>query len=197
MREQYRKFHGSSESGSWDDPGMHLMKRAEIELAFGCLLSASISLSAFHPGGNPRSGAKPEVPVLEGSNLSARVRVTLESKCGDCHSDKTHYPIYSHIAPVSWMIERDVREGRNALNLSQWQSYGDEDRIKALTRIASEVHAMQMPPRNYAMFHPTARLTPEDRTLIYESAKAERKRIREAMGHRSDHASAVGRVESQ
>jgi cytochrome c len=173
------------------------MKRAEIELAFGCLLSASIALSAFHPGGNPRSGAKPGALLLEGSNLPARVRSTLESKCGDCHSDKTHYPIYSHIAPVSWMIERDIREGRNSLNLSQWQSYGEEERINALTRIASEVYTMQMPPRNYAMLHPTARLTPEDRTLIYESAKAERKRIRETMSHRSDHASAVGQVENQ
>ena len=173
------------------------MKRAEIELAFGCLLSASIALSTTHPGGNPRAGAKPANPLLEGSTLPARVRAILESKCGDCHSDKTHYPIYSHIAPISWVIERYVREGRDSLNLSEWQSYGDEDRINALTRIASEVHAMQMPPRNYALFHPSARLTPEDRTLIYEWAKAERMRIREPMSHRSDHASAAGRVKNQ
>jgi cytochrome c len=175
---------------------MRFMKRAELELAFGCLLSVSIALSTFHPGGNPRSGAKPGVPLLEGSNLPARVRATLESKCGDCHSEETRYPIYSHIAPVSWMIERDVREGRNSLNLSQWQSYGEEERINALTRIASEVYAMQMPPRNYAMFHPSATLTPEDRTLIYESVKAERKRIQEAMSHHSDRASAVSRVQN-
>jgi cytochrome c len=175
---------------------MRFMKRAELELAFGCLLSVGIALSTFHPGGNPRSGLKPGVRLLEGSNVPERVRATLESKCGDCHSDKTRYPIYSYIAPVSWMIERDVREGRISLNLSQWQSYGEEERINALTRIASEVQAMQMPPRNYAMIHPSARLTPEDQTLIYESVKAEGNRIREAMNHRSDHASAVGRMEN-
>jgi len=166
------------------------MKRAEIELACGCLLSASIILSVFHPGGNPRTGTRPGVPLLEGSDSSARVRTTLESKCGDCHSDKTHYPIYTHIAPVSWLIEREVREGRKSLNLSEWQSYSDDDRINALTRIASEIHGVQMPPRSYAMLHPSARLTPEDETIIYKWATAERKRIRQATSHPSDHASA-------
>ena len=173
------------------------MKRPEIELACGCLLSASILLSIFHPGGNPRTSARQGAPLLEGSDSSARVRTTLESKCGDCHSDKTHYPIYSHIAPVSWLIERDVREGRKSLNLSEWQSFSDEDRINALTRLASEVHGMQMPPRNYALLHPSARLTPEDETIIYQWVQAERKRIRQATSHRSDHASAVVRGENQ
>ena len=172
------------------------MKRAEIELACGCLLSASIILSVFHPGGNPRTGTRPGVPLLEGSDSSARVRTTLESKCGDCHSDKTHYPIYTHIAPVSWLIEREVREGRKSLNLSEWQSYSDDDRINALTRIASEIHGVQMPPRNYAMLHPSARLTPEDETIIHKWAMAERKRIRQATSHPSDHASADVRDEN-
>jgi cytochrome c len=172
------------------------MKRAEIELAFGCILSACIALSTFHPGGNPRKGARPGAPLLESSDLPARVRATLESKCGDCHSDKTQYPIYSHIAPISWLIERDIREGRKSLNLSEWQSLSDEDRVNAMTRIASEVNAGQMPPRNYAILHPSARLTPEDETLIYEWVKAERKRIRQATSHRSDHASAVVRGEN-
>ena len=172
------------------------MRRAEFELVCGCLLSASIALSAFHPGGNPRTGARPGVPLLEGSDSSARVRATLESKCGDCHSDKTHYPVYSHIAPASWLIERDVREGRKSLNLSDWKSDSDEDRINALTRIASGVDRIQMPPGNYAMLHPGARLTPEDETIIYEWAKAERKRILQEAGHRSDHTSAVARGEN-
>jgi cytochrome c len=174
---------------------MRFMKRPEIELVCGCILSACIAFSTFHPGGNPRAGARPVVPLLEGSDLPARVRATLESKCGDCHSDKTHYPIYSHIAPVSWLIERDVREGRKSLNLSEWKSYSDEDRINALTRIGSEVNAGQMPPRSYAMLHPKARLAPDDEKLIYEWAKVERERIRQATSHRSDHASVVVRGE--
>ena len=171
------------------------MKRAEIELACGCLLSACIALSAFHPGGNPRSVPGPGVPLLECSDLPARVRTTLESKCGDCHSNKTHYPIYSHIAPISWMIERDVRVGRKSLNLSEWQIFSDDERVNALTRIASEVNAGQMPPRTYAMLHPSARLTPADENSIFEWAKAERQRIRMATRNRTDHLSAVVRGE--
>jgi hypothetical protein len=94
------------------------------------------------------------------------------------------------------MIDRDVRAGRKSLNLSEWQSYSDEDRINALTRIASNVNTGEMPPRSYAMLHPSARLTPEDEKLIVEWATSERKRIRPAISHRSDHASAVVRGEN-
>jgi hypothetical protein len=84
------------------------------------------------------------------------------------------------------MIEHDVREGRQSLNMSQWQSYSNEFRISVLTRVASEVHTGQMPPHMYVMLHPGARLSQEDQQLLYDWAKSERKRIRQEAGHMSD-----------
>jgi cytochrome c len=154
------------------------MDRAKVELILGCLFGVSIALSTFHPLGNPRTGAQRDAPVLEGIEVPERVRTALEAKCGDCHSQNTRYPLYSHLAPVTWMIDRDVREGRASLDMSRWQFYNIEDQINALTKMASEVHAGQMPPQTYVLLHPHARLSPEEQKLIYDWAKSERKHLR-------------------
>jgi Haem-binding domain len=158
-------------------------KRAKVGVTFVCLFGASIALSAVHPLGNPHSDTQPGAPVLQGIDVPERVRSTLEAKCGDCHSQNTRYPLYSHLAPISWMIDRDVHEGRASLDMSRWQFYNIDDRINALTRMASEVHTGQMPPRTYVLLHPHARLSPEEQKLIYDWAKSERKHLRWALSH--------------
>ena len=169
--------------------------RAKVELAFGCLFGASIALSTIHPLGDPRTGAQPGSPILEGTEVPERVRMALETKCGDCHSQNTRYPIYSHLAPFTWMIDRDVCKGRTSLDMSRWQFYSIEDRINALTRMASEVHAGQMPPRPYVLLHPHAQLLPEEQDLIYEWAKSERKHLRQTPGRGSDQSFVDSRTE--
>ena len=161
------------------------MKLVKIELALGCLFVGSIALSTIHPWGNPRSGTSAEVPLLQGSNVPDGVRAVLTAKCADCHSERTHYPLYSHLAPVSWMLEHDVHEARGNLNMSRWQSYSDDYRINVLTRMASAVHTNQMPPGRYVILHPGARLSPDEQRLIYEWAKAERKLIRQELSGRT------------
>ena len=162
------------------------MDRAKLELTLGCLVGASIALSTIHPLGNPHTGVQPGAPVLEGTEATEQVRAALEAKCGDCHSQNTRYPLYSHVAPLTWMIDRDVSEGRASLDMSQWQFYNIEYRINALTRMASEVHSAQMPPRTYVLLHPHARLSPEEQKLIYDWAKSERKHLRWALSPSSD-----------
>ena len=46
--------------------------------------------------------------------------------CFDCHSNETEWPAYSRVAPVSWLIQRDVSEGRAVLNFSEWQRPQEE-----------------------------------------------------------------------
>lgn len=153
------------------------MKWPKIQLLLGCLFAASIALSTVHPLGNPHAGTQTGA-ILQGAGVPQQVRSALELKCADCHSQNTRYPLYSHFAPVTWMIDRDIREGRKALDLSRWSSYTPEERINSLTRIASQVHAAQMPPRTYVMLHPHSRLSPDEQSLIYNWAKSERKLLR-------------------
>ena len=167
------------------------MRFARTQLALGCMLAASVALSTVHPFGNPRLRAQPDGPLLQGSQPPANVLASLQAKCADCHSQQTHYPLYAHIAPISWMMDRDINEGRSKFDMSAWPSMNAESRISVLTRLASVIHAGEMPPRKYVMLHPGARLSPEEQHDIYEWAKTERRRIREQTGNPPDQSSVV------
>ena len=76
--------------------------------------------------------------------------------CFDCHSNETVWPWYSNIAPMSWLVQRDIDEGREELNWSEWgpESEGDES--------AETVMEGSMPPGAYTLMHSEARLTEEE-----------------------------------
>src|SRR5437764_214194 len=60
-------------------------------------------------------------PVVSEPNWdSPQTRALAQRACFDCHSNETTWPWYSHVAPVSWLLARDVIEGRSRLNFSTW-----------------------------------------------------------------------------
>jgi cytochrome c len=145
-------------------------------LASGCL-------AFLHPWGDLRN-ENADSAILSGSEVPDEVRGILDKKCADCHSNKTHWPIYSRMAPTSWLVEHDIFAGRSAMNLSVWAGMGTEDRIAALARMAAEVRSGEMPPKPYAFIH-SAVLSESEKQQVSLWARAERKRIRtEASGQK-------------
>ena len=86
--------------------------------------------------------------------------------CGNCHSDRTDWPWYSHVPPVSWWIARHVREGRNMLDFSEWQSYSEQQRLDKAESICGLVSIGRMPPRPYTAIHPEARLSETEKKAV-------------------------------
>ncbi|HXS77958.1 MAG TPA: heme-binding domain-containing protein [Terracidiphilus sp.] len=143
------------------------------------LLAAAVGLSFVHPWGDVRNGGE-HAELLKGSDVPQDVRQVLEKKCADCHSNQTHWPVYSRLAPGSWLMEHDVNDGRAALNLSRWEQMRVEDRVDALSRIAAEVRSEEMPPTAYTMMHPTRHISDEEKQILAIWARAERRRLRAA-----------------
>lgn len=75
--------------------------------------------------------------------------------CADCHSNETKWPWYSNIAPVSWLVQYDVEEGREHFNVSMWgvQKKNDGDEAK------EKFEEGDMPPWFYMIAHPEAKLS--------------------------------------
>lgn len=98
---------------------------------------------------NPPVAAEPAWDTSATRELARRA-------CFDCHSNETRWPWYSNVAPLSWLIQRDVDEGRHELNWSEWgsDSEGDES--------AETVIEGSMPPGTYAILHPEARLSDQE-----------------------------------
>jgi hypothetical protein len=78
--------------------------------------------------------------------------------CYDCHSNETTWPWYSNVAPVSWLLARDVDEGRQNLNFSDWPA--NQLANQALFQSAAQVvQSGKMPPFYYVWMAPKANLT--------------------------------------
>ena len=54
------------------------------------------------------------------TDTPASIKDILKKSCYDCHSDQTYYPWYGNIAPVSWMLNKHIVEGKEELNFSDW-----------------------------------------------------------------------------
>ena len=106
-------------------------------------------------------------PAITGeAPAPAEVKEVLRRACQDCHSHETNWPWYAYVAPVSWLIEDDVEEGREHLNLSTWDAYTRGKRTKLFKEIREEVEEGAMPPWYYVTMHPSARLSESDRALL-------------------------------
>jgi cytochrome c len=99
------------------------MTPLRIVAACAVALLSSLLLARVHPFGDAGLyAARPSTaPIMEHS-APPRVRELLITKCADCHSTQTHAPIYGRFAPISWLMERDILEGRKHMNLSAWDS---------------------------------------------------------------------------
>lgn len=86
--------------------------------------------------------------------------------CADCHSNETKWPWYSNVAPVSWLVQRHVDEGRSKFNVSI-PGFG-EDAGKA----ASEVRDGAMPEPTYLPMHPEAKLTDAETQQLIQGLAA-------------------------
>jgi hypothetical protein len=90
-----------------------------------------------------------------------QTRALAKQACFDCHSNETEWPAYASIAPASWLVQRDVNEGRAVLNFSEWSRPQEEAKDAS-----EEVLEGEMPPVAYTLVHAHARLNAADRDRL-------------------------------
>lgn len=112
-----------------------------------------------------RAGTGPQEEATSPS-LNELFPQVLVRACGNCHSNHTDWPWYSHVPPVSWWIVQHVREGRERLNFSEWDNYSQWQRQDKLESICGLVSTGRMPPWQYTTMHPEARLSQEDKKAV-------------------------------
>src|SRR5262252_10107628 len=114
------------------------------------------------------STAMPKTSATDTANtakaIDPQVGAILNRSCQDCHSNRTNWPWYSRVAPVSWIVSKHVSEGRQMLDFSAWtdQSRAESERML----ICDAVSSGSMPLASYTMIHRKARLSKLDVKLI-------------------------------
>ncbi len=107
-----------------------------------------------------------------------QITTLLQGACYDCHSDQTQWPWYAHVAPVSWLIASDVRDGRRHVNFSEWPHGRPNDAARLWENISDELGYNEMPPAQYKLMHPAARLTKAQSQELIAYANQEAKRLK-------------------
>jgi hypothetical protein len=94
----------------------------------------------------------------------------LDRACRDCHSNRTVWPWYTQVAPVSWLMAYGVRQGRQAVNFSEWAAYDPERQQQLLDQSCKDVTAGKMPGA-YTYLHPEMRLSAQDVEAVCAAAR--------------------------
>jgi hypothetical protein len=126
------------------------------------ILVAVLALIQLVPYGrahtNPPPGATPAWDSPRTQELARRA-------CFNCHSNETRWPWYASIAPLSWRIQTHVNEGREKLNFSAFAPANHEV-AEAAGEAGKTVRKGEMPPQDYLLMHPEARLTAEEKLAL-------------------------------
>jgi len=143
------------------------------------ILAALVVVFAFLQFINPPRTNPPVIhDLMAGSAPPPQIALTLHAACYDCHSDETRWPWYSRIAPMSWQIAKDVNDGRENLNLSDWPENDPKRAAKKLEDMSEQIDYGEMPLKKYALIHADARLTESQRKELTDWLDAEAKKLK-------------------
>ena len=145
-----------------------------VSSLLGVWLLASVLLHPLRHEASDRADA----PLLLGADIPPSVVDVFAKACANCHSEKTRWPWYSHFAPVSWIVENDVKRARERLNLSRWNSLDAVEQRVLLTAIATVIENREMPLHRYVVLHPGVMVSTNDSVRVIEWTHAERRRLR-------------------
>ncbi|MGO8682994.1 MAG: heme-binding domain-containing protein [Thermoleophilia bacterium] len=142
-------------------------------------LGAAFVLIQFIPHGRDQSNP-PVTTAFEWS--SPQAAAIAKRSCYDCHSNQTTWWWAVRIAPFSWLTEHDISAGRSRLNFSQWDGGLS---IKELAQALNK----GMPPWQYTLVHPSARLTAADEEQLlsgFQASLADEKTLPSALSVTTD-----------
>jgi hypothetical protein len=142
-----------------------LVRVVVVALAGGLLLAQVVPVTRLNPPVTADVAAPPAVAAL------------LRHACYDCHSHETVWPWYAHVAPMSWLVAHDVREGRREIDFSSWDVYSPLQKKKKLQRAVKEMAEGDMPPWYYRVMHPEARLDAAQQEAVRTWATTEAGRL--------------------
>jgi mono/diheme cytochrome c family protein len=100
---------------------------------------------------------------------NAETRDLMVRACFGCHSNEVEYPSYASVAPISWVVQSHIDEGRSKVNYSEF-----DQRQRGAHETLEVIRDGSMPPSYYTMFgrHPEARLSDEELATLIAGVKA-------------------------
>ena len=120
---------------------------------------------------------EPEKTMEAAINVPPDIQQIMARSCNDCHSNKTVYPWYSNVAPVSWWLRNHITEAKRELNVSEYATYAPKKQERKLKEICEQVRSGEMPLPSYLIIHRDSVLSQSEIDAICAWTDGERKKI--------------------
>jgi hypothetical protein len=147
-----------------------------VKIFLSILVSALVIIQFIKPDTNSPAEDKTKF-IASNMQIPDNIFKQLEKSCFDCHSYRTQWPWYSKISPVVYLINRDVKKGREHLNFSVWGDYDKPRMMDKLDGIETEVRDGEMPLSIYLPMHPEAKLTESDKKMLTDWARTAKEQL--------------------
>lgn len=145
------------------------MSKRLKQVAVVCIVVVAAA-QLVRPGrANPVTDPNRTIQAHTGAGIG--LAAVLDRSCRDCHSNATVWPWYSNVAPLSWLMVYGVREGRQAINFSEWTAYPPERQRQLLAASCRAVSHGTMPGGAWTWLHPETRLSAQDVDTICEASR--------------------------
>lgn len=105
-------------------------------------------------------------PVTEVIPAPANVKAILQKSCFDCHSNETRITWLQKLPVAAWIVQSDVSGARSVLNFTEWNKYTSMEQDGLIYLAVNAAVNNQMPPSDFLLIHPDAKLTKEDKTVL-------------------------------
>jgi len=146
-----------------------------ISAALGAMQLIPVTVSGAHRVA-PAGGISLQAP--------APIYEVMNRACLNCHSSRSRLPWYGKVAPISWMVARDVERARKAVNFSDWAEQSGAKPYAAMGTLmaaCADLKSGRMPTAPYRLMHPEARLSRQEVESFCAWSKDETRRLRESV----------------
>ena len=128
------------------------------------LLVALIVLQAFRPAKNLSGDRSKDISTFY--KVPTEVQTILDRSCADCHTNKTNYPWYSEVQPISWWLSDHVNDGKKHFNLNNFANLRIAVQNHKLEELIDEIKEGEMPLESYTLIHTNAKLSDDEKVLV-------------------------------
>lgn len=152
------------------------MKKRVLKIAGFILIVFAVAIQ-FIPINKINPPVNDSLNLVSTETISPEAQNLLKNACYDCHSNESNYPWYSNVAPISFVVENHIAEGREELNFSEYQSYTAQKKDRKLEEVIEALREGWMPLNEYVWLHGEADLTKDQRTILAQEFTAIREKL--------------------
>lgn len=106
------------------------------------------------------------VSVKTDDPLMAEACKILGTKCANCHTDDTEYPFYAALPVAKSLVQKDVKTGRQYLEMASALTAADVPAEVVLAKIEYASEYGTMPPKRYLALHWNGGLSASEKATL-------------------------------